>query len=1312
MADINNYEQYCKAFRKDNNEGTKAQAELLLFIQDWIINVIDSIEEDTMDYSLKKLLADNSDKTRRKESSKDALSSIIDDTQLAFRHLSDNLREKIVRENVQMPVYKVKEINSYGLNWLSRQSGRTIKQKISSAGNSIMAVQRRMSLDTAENRLFSAFVKELYEQLVVKVENCDGKNISSEEIDFSSELASFLFRDDVKEIRRWDNLPPNNTLLSDQNYKKIWHGWNELKKLDDRIKDNLLYIDERLATIFFVELLTQLRNILMIPQEPVEVEYDSYNVYVISKKINCMDSKGNLLVLWRENEHVYAEIGAKRIQAMFSDMHLLIKLNGEDASQYNIAPDNFYKCVQLFITKLGVGTDKKRGYIEANKKEKFKSVIMDLFALHPKYLTEDGCVRKMEERVLQQRFHSDDIDGDERDYYIPCEKTNAIEMIHGLTETYTIPFAVDNGSMEQMKRLMHMMESYISTDRLTYVFPDAYNEFQLSMVHKTSRMAFRQVANVPYSIGTAFNYQNSTEFEEKFNSGDFLLLVNLLDDELTFTLVAGVYDEKLEKDIADYKGIVWERHPTSTILCKDIINEKIIDRLIKKGCVKAAKIYKLLGIDGLTDEIEHLSFYFGNEEWFYIKNEIQEIVSSFKMNISDQITEYLMKNKSVVNGGNVHVLSLVEGFVYNGQHPYTCITKDDILYGCNALYELQSKTDIPLWHDHLPALAIKLMYGKFDLIKNAKVVPSFDKKQKIDIPNTFTLPKDCKEYHFNLVQDDNARKMQYEAVIKNPAFPLSMPVECRLLMTYQYGTEDPYELIFVPIDGKDAGFLEAKVDWKKQEEFEYRDLNSPDFPSKLKWASLETYPGRKGNIINVFEELKKQYDSINEGYYSVDITGTTIRTDRDGNMYGNFNFIKDDGRKAQVFWHQRDWQKGNSIPQNPSVISFWMSPKVNEKRAKRYYIEDLFASRTRDSLWFLNKRGSHQCIVYFDYEGQEVTISILEDMFDMPENFHTGINSISFEIKIGKNGLPQAFNIHDEDGEPIPARYNAINICAGNTKPVPPRNLVNSYFGKWTRTLFANDRSISEKGCPDYFRKMFLEVKDNYINLFYQFDTPENKKEVFTYLSLMANDLGQDYYDMANTVLEMYRYDEIDVPYELGCALGDLTSEPQSDLLDSIMKDIYDEVSIIGILSKAMWHNKKFIFNVDKEMILVDYLPKAIGYISNSLLKASGGRIRSSDIDGVKYCMEFILGVLRLRQLNNDLINKKYLSLNNNNMRELYACLEKMVENRTVIHSFLKLEVTNKGIYDDICDLIYVLLVYVSGYNTESEIVISGLADD
>lgn len=58
-------------------------------------------------------------------------------------------------------------------------------------------------------------------------------------------------------------------------------------------------------------------------------------------------------------------------------------------------------------------------------------------------------------------------------------------------------------------------------------------------------------------------------------------------------------------------------------------------------------------------------------------------------------------------------------------------------------------------------------------------------------------------------------------------------------------------------------------------------------------------------------------------------------------------------------------------------------------------------------------------------------------------------------------------------------------------------------------------------------------------------------------------------------------------------------------------------------------------------------------------------------------------------------------------MQQLYKYLEQMADNNIRLLSFLKLDITSKGKDDKICDLLYALLVYVTGYSAEGEIKIS-----
>lgn len=100
MKKIDNYEQFCKSFESEDE--IKKKAKLLLFIQNWIIRILEHVEEDTLDYSLKKMIEQNANKISNGQFLKDVLSRIVDNSNLAFRHLNENMRTKIIRENIQI----------------------------------------------------------------------------------------------------------------------------------------------------------------------------------------------------------------------------------------------------------------------------------------------------------------------------------------------------------------------------------------------------------------------------------------------------------------------------------------------------------------------------------------------------------------------------------------------------------------------------------------------------------------------------------------------------------------------------------------------------------------------------------------------------------------------------------------------------------------------------------------------------------------------------------------------------------------------------------------------------------------------------------------------------------------------------------------------------------------------------------------------------------------------------------------------------------------------------------------------------------
>ena len=68
MTEIDSYEKYCKSYIDDTNNGAKAEALLMLYIQNWIVNMKSNTEKEFTDYSLSQFFEDNFDKQKRKDS--------------------------------------------------------------------------------------------------------------------------------------------------------------------------------------------------------------------------------------------------------------------------------------------------------------------------------------------------------------------------------------------------------------------------------------------------------------------------------------------------------------------------------------------------------------------------------------------------------------------------------------------------------------------------------------------------------------------------------------------------------------------------------------------------------------------------------------------------------------------------------------------------------------------------------------------------------------------------------------------------------------------------------------------------------------------------------------------------------------------------------------------------------------------------------------------------------------------------------------------------------------------------------------------
>lgn len=166
----------------------------------------------------------------------------------AVRNIMYQPHTSLLREHKDIPLYFVKEVDTSTMIWLARRSGRNIREKLQGRLN-IRAVTRKMEVNTLENRLFKAFVADMQDMFDAKRKALHFEDQAFHSL--SSRVLAWLHSDDALDILPWDNLEPNNLLLSDRQYHKIWMAWNWLKNLDIEIKSDYEQLEQRCLQSLF-----------------------------------------------------------------------------------------------------------------------------------------------------------------------------------------------------------------------------------------------------------------------------------------------------------------------------------------------------------------------------------------------------------------------------------------------------------------------------------------------------------------------------------------------------------------------------------------------------------------------------------------------------------------------------------------------------------------------------------------------------------------------------------------------------------------------------------------------------------------------------------------------------------------------------------------------------------------------------------------------------------------------------------------------------------------------------------------------------
>ena len=1232
---------------------------------------------------------------------KDDLSLIAESSLDSCRHIAKHFRSRILRENVMMQSYRARELGQSGIQWIAQRSGRTIREKLAYTHNKMLAVQRRQSIDTGENRLVVAFVRQMVERLDQKE-----LGLTEAEEDFKHWGQRFLSSEDVHDIGRWENAAPNNTLLSDRYYRIVWNQWQSLGTLDDRISRDSRKICKHLALVIFWKLLQEFSIYVRFPLEPVDYDYANFHIELYESKLSF---KG--LINKTTNDTIHLQVDGDMIYVTRPELpaeitiqclldRIVIKVDNEYLNEF----ESKAGCAQIvarYIVEATFGTmpEAITPLCDSKKFAETKPICIDVFSLHPHYLTEKGKSGALNKRILLQDFGKD----------IPKMPAGEVHALIASKNCYSVSSALlSDDAASLLSDLIEQIHDAIPVQNAIVPLPDVYNTFQLAPLRQMIHRYYPEIYFSPASIAAAAQFAVA---REEVKEGDFLIIASLsASDYLALTVVQAHYSSEVDEEVPDSRGILWERHPTVSY------------KLHGKHILHSKQMNKTFGRDGLTEEEDRLVFLQEEEPtWYSINIDSTNALYQNSERIETFIDKFQEERKEVFGKNRVRII-LLSKYLTTKKNDLFRMDERDVLAGCSRIKKMEDLIDEaserigkklpPIWSDHLPSLAIQRMVGEFPLINDHhRIEPVLGIKQEIPINSTFRLPAGKQDYHFMLLMGSGqnaAGEIPYEACLSHNAFPLTEDIDCRLKLIYTYGDDNPYDLAFIPMkETQELPFEEVHVEWKRMKEHPYQDLPSPNFPQdKETWQSLQH--GQRFNrreqrmdTSDYLDWVESWFKQTRASTYRI-VSSQSICKKYEKTQYNNLinaTWLLENGNGHEILKFTikpEEYDSFNKIGQTEEYISVQVWDNTS-KRCIGY---------VRATDWRETRNGDWMSFVDVDINRKLNHAQLFDNQLLFP--LSVSDSWVSFSVNESKNGKVRARDILQENTERITPFYAVKpGWQIGKHRFMDLKKNVFYPLHK----IYNDGRSSKSPGCPNHFQSTIWELKQYLPQAFYEAEACDEKEAMalfFRIVCIIAPDMDPTIYDFILRVMQ--KYPNL-LDRDLGCALGDLQSPEQHMLLQAVLSTRVDRKSdkkIIPILGKAVWKNKNFLINLPEEIAL-EYYHNAIHLVESEVNKLCAKKGKYSW--DILRSFEYILAVFRLRQWGSNSA-KRQLSLNDEDTSKIPEIIKNFVSTGVpLVKSQLNFSSQEKDeAYKEIPDILYNIMIYVSGGGDEIEI--ASVSDD
>ena len=744
---------------------------------------------------------------------KDRVWRAIEHSRAAVQRLILGLTEEPRHMSEYMPIREVRELDTSSFVALSRRPGRNIREKLADKPY-MQAVRHYQSSDTTENRLLKAYVIKLVELLTLR------HDYLGESDALLSTLQRWLRSDEAQSISRWENLPPNNTLISHRDYRRVWDSWRWLQTIDDDVdRDNGDYMRR-----------CQVRN------------------------------------RWNQLSSAYAAG-----ETQFGEMPVIVDWDGFDLRPWDPALVRRQKKTKRFAQSAPITCG---------------PTAVDLALLTPAYASENGAGLLTNSFIWQ--CWSNEREGDVE----ICLFGSDAVMNHSDSRTVMSPDLLFSNQISKFdlnaaaSAFAERMSQLFETSELVWITPDSLNEFDLEILRRNINSYFPHAEPLPCSIAAVLE---CIDYGEISGDGFSVAVVETVNSVSCVTVLTARFSEELYERVPETKGYIWERD---------------IPRIASRGVEPDSVGYKIAFVDE-------------SGEW------------------QNKINPYGTRHK---------VASNIVAIDKNGEFDrYIGLNARPVSGGLRLMALQKLAGNLPIWRNRIPELMTKVFNeatGQMEYFyfvgKDTTIEPIRGHAKRIPIDQEFVIP--AGKSYFELYQGTNegagidGEAIEYAAFLRSPDMPFETDVVCKLSMTYTYGADDPYTLVFYPVN---QSLDPIRVEWKSKADIPVEDVPGPVFEASISWADLRKQINPRTQKDTDF--LKWAVDRGTDMFIETNLScieeafiDSEWRQDKRGNNYTHI-----DSRGMSVFVHQNNFvsEKAFKDAEDGGKLFFFVGNNKGRPRA-------------------------------------------------------------------------------------------------------------------------------------------------------------------------------------------------------------------------------------------------------------------------------------------------------------------------------------------------------------------------------------------